>query len=111
MKEVVIIVGINLAILLAYSVVFYFESTSYHSGGFGYAVMMMLAVGAHSLSCLIIAIVLLLMKRKKSSNGFAIACLAVALIGFSFCLGGGKLADKSYVPQWEQEENMGLDSL
>ena len=107
MKEVKLIVGINLVILLAYSIAIYFYEVRINGGGFGYTVAMMLAVSAQSMTCLFAGIVLLLLKYKALSNAFAVAWLVIALVGFSLCIGGGKLADKSYIhPSSANQEHL-----
>ncbi len=82
--------GINLMVLLAYSVAMYGSTARQQGGEMGFMASMMVMVAMHSGVCFIASIVFVIFKRTHFGLAFLLATLLVAVIGFSFCLAGAK---------------------
>jgi hypothetical protein len=87
MKEITKVVGINLMVLLAYTVIL-MVATEVRREDLGFPILMMLLIGGHAIVCLLTAIVLFIMQKPNYGVAFIVAFLAVPLIGASFCFGG-----------------------
>lgn len=96
MKNLGKIIGINLGILLAYTLVFFLFSYNGSSSGDGYAGMgfafgMMAAIAVHALVNLIIMIVKFVQGQREVGLSYLTSMFVVAIVGFSSCLGGSSL--------------------
>ena len=95
MKNFGKIIGINLIILLVYSVLAYFiNGTSGGSSGYdalGYGFILMVFLVPHVLVNLIIAIVKFVRKEKELGSSYLLSMFIVAIVGFSSCAGGMEL--------------------
>jgi hypothetical protein len=93
MNQVKKVVGINLIILLVYTIIYgiggMMESGQYK--GMGAMIMMMMAVGAHVGILLLISIIRFASKNKESGRAFLLSGLLVLLVGFSACWGVASL--------------------
>jgi hypothetical protein len=88
MREVGKIVGINIAILIAYTIIL--GATDLMTGGNqGYFLFgLMILPVIHAAIDFVLAIVYLVIGRQERGLGFLLSVLVVPLIGFSTCLGG-----------------------
>ena len=84
------IVGINLAILLAFGLVMLIPSlgSSDQYAGMGYGIGMLMLVPAQILVNLVVGIVYFTKKNQEMGKAYMLAMLAVAVIGTSACFGG-----------------------
>lgn len=82
------ILGINLLILLAYTLILLAASGSGSSAGMNFGILMMMAVPFHAIINLILAVVFFIKKDNPSGVAFLISMAVVGVVGFSSCLGG-----------------------
>jgi hypothetical protein len=87
-KAVAKVCGINLGILVLYSLFWY----AFGEGGGPYYVEfifgMVVSVALQSTACFVAGIVFFAMGRKPYGMAFLLASLLVGILGFSFCYGG-----------------------
>jgi heme/copper-type cytochrome/quinol oxidase subunit 2 len=80
--------GINLAILLIYSVIARLSDTNGGNyKGMGFMMMMMLFVGLHVVINLIICLVHFSRRNKELGRAYLLSSILVLVIGFSTCWG------------------------
>lgn len=89
MKQLKIIIAVNLIIMLLYSGFFQIvtQMEPNHHANLGLAISMLIAVGIHAGINLAIALVSFITKKKEAGKNFALSTLLVVLIGFSSCIG------------------------
>ena len=88
------IVGINLAVLLVYSIIIRVLSGSSTNGSdrsMGILLGSAIAVFFHLVLCLIIAVAEFLSGHRESGRRWLSAAVVVLLVGFSVCLGNAEL--------------------
>lgn len=92
MKEITKVVGFNLVILLAYSIVLglVFQNDQDY---LGFPIYMMFAIGIQTIICFFTAIVFFILNKSDYGLAFIIAFLIVPLVGASFCFGGAALRE------------------
>jgi heme/copper-type cytochrome/quinol oxidase subunit 2 len=84
--------GVNLAILLIYSVIARLSDTKGGTyKGMGFMMMMMLFVALHVVVTLIICLIHFARKNKELGRAYLLSSILVLIIGFSACLGIGSL--------------------
>lgn len=82
------ILGINLIVLLIYTLLSLAISGTEYEAGMSFGIMMMLAVPAHAAINLILAVVYFIRKNNAAGLACLISVGGVGLIGFSACFGG-----------------------
>jgi hypothetical protein len=89
-SKILRLVGINLAILLVYVAAIFAISSwgAQNEEALVYMIFTMMAVGIHSLVCLIIAIYFFIVQKNEIGVAFILSLLLVGIIGFSACMGG-----------------------
>mgnify|MGYP001765214409 CR=1 FL=1 len=84
--------GINLGILLLYSILARLSDTQGGTyKGLGFMTMMMLFVGLHVVINLIICLVQFSRRNKELGRAYLLSSIIVLVIGFSACLGVGSM--------------------
>ncbi len=93
MKSLKKIAGINLAVLLAYSIVIRIFSGGggKQNESMGILIMSAFAVGIQVIICLLLAAVEYSNKSKESGRAWLLSSGIVLLVGFSTCLGNAAL--------------------
>ena len=91
MKSLKKIAGINLLILLIYSVVIRFAVGRSGDGSLGIMIFSAIAVGLHVVFCLLIAVAMYVEKSRGLGKAWLLSSGLVLLIGFSVCLGNTAL--------------------
>ena len=95
MKNFGKIAGINIALLLAYSVVIRIiansESKSSNDRSLSIVVFSAFVVGFHVAACLLIMIIAFATGRRESGQAWLATTGVVLLVGFSVCLGNAAL--------------------
>jgi hypothetical protein len=87
-KTLGLVVGINLAVLLAYSVGMYFLGTDGSSENLSFLIGMMVSIALHCVACLIASIVFFIIGRNNFALAFLLSTFVVGIVGFSLCYGG-----------------------
>ena len=93
MKSLLKIAGINLLVLLAYSIVIrlVYVGDGKHDASMGILIMSAFAVGIHVLACLIVTGAEFANKSKETGRAWLLSSGIVLLVGFSTCLGNASL--------------------
>ena len=91
MRPLYKIAGINLLILLIYSVVIRFAVGRSGDGSLGIMIFSAIAVGIHVFICLIVAAIMNIGKNSGLGKAWLLSSGLVLLIGFSVCLGNTAL--------------------
>ena len=91
MKPLNKIAGINLLIMLLYSVVIRVISGGKGGGSMGILILSAFAVGIHVFICLIVAAKMNIEKKSGLGKAWLLSSGLVLLIGFSTCLGNAAL--------------------
>lgn len=87
-KTIAIVLGINLVMVLIYTLVFGAMIPGNHRDSLGFAIAMAFTVSLHAFLCVVAGVVFWIRDVKGFVGPFILAALAVALIGFSACFGG-----------------------
>jgi hypothetical protein len=88
MKPLKKIAGINLAVLIAYSVLIRaLNGGGSHGGAMGILLMSAVVVGFHVLICLIVTAATYTDKSRELGRAWLLSSGIVLLVGFSTCLG------------------------
>lgn len=90
------VIGINLAIMLAYTIGINmsYMGSSTHDAGMGVVILTAFCLAIHVALTILIGTVLLVMKKREQGGSFMLASLVVLIIGFSACLGSITILDK-----------------
>lgn len=93
MKSLKKVAGINLLVLLAYSIIIRVLSSGGGAQGAaaGILIMSAFAVGIHVFICLIVTGIEYTNKSKESGRAWLLSSGIVLLVGFSTCLGNASL--------------------
>lgn len=84
------IIGINLALLLLYTIavaIYGYDSNGTKYNSLGIAIFMLIGSGIHTIILLIMSIVFFIKKDKPKGKAYLLAALLVLVIGFSACTG------------------------
>lgn len=82
------ILGINLAVLLLYSLLSLAISSVESQAGMSFGLLLMMAVPFHAVINLILAVIFFIRKNNAAGLACLISVGGIGLIGFSVCLGG-----------------------
>ena len=85
MKSVSKVTGINLAILLVYSLIIRFSNGAGNDKGLGILIISAFVIAAHVLILLIMCAVFYAGRQKEQGRTFLLSSGLVLLIGFSSC--------------------------
>lgn len=88
------IAGINLLILLAYTVIIFAVNVNGSGRSLGILATAMVVIGIHVFINVILAIIFFIQKDKERGMAFLLSSLIVLVIGFSSCFGSALLADE-----------------
>jgi len=92
MKPINKIAGINLAVLLIYSLLIRLANRgNANDGALGIMIMSAFVIGFHVVICLIVAAVTYGGKHGESAKAWLLSSGIVLLVGFSTCLGNANL--------------------
>ena len=91
MKPLNKIAGVNLLIILIYSVVIRIAVGRGGQGSMGILIFSAVAVGIHVFFCLIATGIMYIEKKKELGRAWLLSSGLVLLIGFSVCLGNTAL--------------------
>ena len=93
MKNVKTIVGINLLVILAYSILLRISVNNGHNpvASFGILLGSAISVGVHVLVCLVIATITFSKEDGQLGKAWLLSSGIVLLVGFSACLGNAML--------------------
>jgi hypothetical protein len=91
MKPLKQIAGINLAVLLAYSVLIRVVNSGGGQGSMGILIMSAFAVGIHVIICLLVTASEFANKDKVLGRAWLLSSGIILLVGFSTCLGNASL--------------------
>jgi hypothetical protein len=81
------IVGINLAILLMYTLLTHFGVKEQNEAYLAKMMMMAFAVGLHVVVCLLAMVYMFVNKKRPEGRAWLLSAGLVLVIGFSACLG------------------------
>ena len=85
------IAGINLGILLLYTVVSNLGSRGQNEASLQVAMMMLVFVGLHVIFCLLAMVYMFANKKRPEGRAWLLSAGLVLVIGFSACLGSSSL--------------------
>lgn len=89
MKEIKVVAGINLIILLIYSVIIHF--TYNHDGGLGILIISAFIISIHFIVLLVMAGVASSRKEGDMARAYGLSSGLVLLIGFGTCWGSASI--------------------
>ncbi len=91
MKNFGKVIGINLAVVLVYSALIRLLTLGSSQGSMGVVLLSALAVGLHTLICLVISLGSFLSRDKETGAAWLGTTAIVLVVGFSVCLGNASL--------------------
>jgi hypothetical protein len=91
MKNFGKVIGINLAVVLVYSALIRLLTLGSSQGSMGVVLLSALAVGLHTLICLVVSLSSFLSRDKETGATWLGTTAIVLVVGFSVCLGNASL--------------------
>lgn len=86
LKELTKIAGINLAVLLLYTLICY-SASPHNNHDYSFLILMMMFIGAHAVVNAILAIIFFIKGDSAKGLAFLISIFVTLVIGFSACFG------------------------